>query len=405
MKEGWEVKKLGEVYDVRDGTHDSPKYQNDGYPLVTSKNLKNDVVNLDKVKYISEEDFININKRSKVDIGDVLFAMIGTIGNPTVITEEPNFAIKNVALFKVDSLQNSKFLKYYLESKATVDKMQKDAKGSTQKFVGLGYLRKFSIPIPPLIEQKQIVALLDQAFTAIDKAKTNIEKNIANAKELFQSKLNEIFSQKGDGWEEKSIIDLCDHKSQIVGGPFGSNLKVKDYRETGVPILRLQNIGKGYFIDKDIKFVDDSKAKELAYHSFESGDIVLAKLGIPIGKTCIVPDNFKFGIVVADVVRIRPNKKLINYNFLKHFLNSDNSVSQLNKDIRGATRPRVNIAEVRNLRLSVPKLDVQLNVTELIDKLETLRNNQISNYETKLDSLEELKKSILQKAFLGELTN
>src|SRR5690606_9492420 len=97
MSEKWDIKIMSEVYDVRDGTHDSPKYQDEGYPLITSKNLKDGIITFDKIKYISEEDYISINKRSKVDIGDVLFAMIGTIGNPTVITEEPNYAIKNVA--------------------------------------------------------------------------------------------------------------------------------------------------------------------------------------------------------------------------------------------------------------------------------------------------------------------
>ena len=110
--EGWEVRKLGEVYDVRDGTHDSPKYVKEGYALITSKNLKNDVLNYDKVNYITRKDYININKRSQVDVGDILFAMIGTIGNPIVIQNEPDFAIKNVALFKVPETQNSYFLKY-----------------------------------------------------------------------------------------------------------------------------------------------------------------------------------------------------------------------------------------------------------------------------------------------------
>ena len=99
----WVVKKLGEVYDVRDGTHDSPKYVKEGYALITSKNLKNDSLNYDNVNYITEQDYISINKRSKVDVGDVLFAMIGTIGNPIVIKDEPDFAIKNVALFPVQA--------------------------------------------------------------------------------------------------------------------------------------------------------------------------------------------------------------------------------------------------------------------------------------------------------------
>ena len=129
----WVVKKLGEVYDVRDGTHDSPKYVEEGYALITSKNLKNDNLNYDKVNYISEQDYVNINKRSKVDVGDILFAMIGTIGNPIVIKDEPDFAIKNVALFKVPEDQDSYFLKYYLDSGLVIEQMTKDAKGATRR--------------------------------------------------------------------------------------------------------------------------------------------------------------------------------------------------------------------------------------------------------------------------------
>ena len=118
-------------------------------------------MNYDNVKYISEQDYININKRSKVDKGDILFAMIGTIGNPVVIKDEPDFAIKNVALFKVPNSQNSNFLKYFLDAKSNIDKMMGDAKGTTQKFVGLGYLRAFKILLPPLKDQQIIVRKLD----------------------------------------------------------------------------------------------------------------------------------------------------------------------------------------------------------------------------------------------------
>jgi type I restriction enzyme S subunit len=108
------------------------------------------------------------------------------------------------------------------------------------------------------------------------------------------------------GWELKKLGQLSKNKDAVVSGPFGSNLKVSDYKDAGVPILRLQNIGKGYFIDKSIKYISEKKAEELKYHSFISGDIALAKLGIPIGKTCIIPSNFKSGIITADIVRIRP---------------------------------------------------------------------------------------------------
>lgn len=192
--EGWEDKKLSEVYDVRDGTHDSPKYQEMGYPLITSKNLKNDLISFDKISYISEEDFNNINKRSKVDKGDILFAMIGTIGNPVVIIEEPNFAIKNVALFKVPNNQNSLFLKYYLDTKSTVDKMIKDANGTTQKFVGLGYLRNFSISLPSLKEQEIIVSKLDALREQTKKLEAVYEQKLQDIEELKKSVLQKAFS-------------------------------------------------------------------------------------------------------------------------------------------------------------------------------------------------------------------
>ena len=190
----WEEKKLGEVCDVRDGTHDSPKYINKGFALITSKNLKNDTLNYDKVKYISEEDYTNINKRSKVDVGDILFAMIGTIGNPVVIKNKPCFAIKNVALFKVPKDQDSYFFKYYLDSQYVIQKMQKDAKGATQRFVGLGYLRNFRIPLPPLPEQKQIVKKLDIASTETKKLETIYQRKITCLDELKKSILQKAFN-------------------------------------------------------------------------------------------------------------------------------------------------------------------------------------------------------------------
>lgn len=129
--EGWVEKKLGEIYDVRDGTHDSPKYYDYGFPLITSKNLNGGTLEFDNVKLISKDDYIKINERSAVHKGDVLFAMIGTIGNPVIVEVEPTFAIKNVALFKVPEDQNSKFLRYYLMSQMVIDKMQFEAKGTT----------------------------------------------------------------------------------------------------------------------------------------------------------------------------------------------------------------------------------------------------------------------------------
>lgn len=276
------------------------------------------------------------------------------------------------------------------------------SKGSAQKNLDVPNFRKTKIIYPKSIsEQQEIVSILDNAFESIERAKSNAKRNLKNARELFDSYLQNIF-EKGK-WEETTLEKLSKKKDAIVSGPFGSNLKVSDYKEKGVPILRLQNVGKGKFINKSIKFITKEKADELKYHSYKSGDIVLAKLGIPIGKTCIIPDSFDDGIITADVVRIRPDKNIVNYKFLEYFLNTNIAVAQLTGNISGATRPRVNLSDVRNIKLVLPKLDEQLLIVNELDIL-TIKINKLEEIlDQKINCLEDLKKSILQKAFNGEL--
>ena len=192
-KEGWEEKKFSDLYDVRDGTHDSPKYHETGYPLVTSKNLRGGILDMSNVSFISEEDYNAINNRSKVDIGDVLFAMIGTIGNPVYVQEKPNYAIKNMALFKVPSNQSGEFLRYYLLNDNVLLKMQNESKGTTQKFVSLGYLRNFLIKIPSLSEQQSIVATLDSLKSKVDCLQENYDKISQECDALKQAILRQVF--------------------------------------------------------------------------------------------------------------------------------------------------------------------------------------------------------------------
>lgn len=201
------------------------------------------------------------------------------------------------------------------------------------------------------------------------------------------------------GWEIKRLGDLSKKKDAVVSGPFGSNLKVSDYEIKGIPILRLQNIGKGYFIDKDIKYISEKKAEELKYHSFISGDIALAKLGIPIGKTCIIPNHLKSGIITADVVRIRPNAKVVNHNFLEYFLNTDLSVSQLTGNISGATRPRVNLSDVRNIEIPLPPVPEQQRIVSILDEVFTAIAKAKANGKQNLKNVKELFDSYLQRVF------
>ena len=167
IPENWEWVRLNNCLDVRDGTHDSPKYHTSGHPLVTSKNLKEGRIDFSTCKLISEEDYNLINQRSQVDDKDILFAMIGTVGNPVLFRGTADFAIKNMALFKhIGDHISMEYVQWYLFF-AQYD-MKKQASGGVQSFVSLNYLRNYLIPIPPIEEQKRIVNVIEQEMQLVN---------------------------------------------------------------------------------------------------------------------------------------------------------------------------------------------------------------------------------------------
>lgn len=178
------VSKLGDLCDVRDGTHDSPKFHSEGYPLVTTKNLRNGQIDLSEVSLISEEDYLAINKRSKVDMGDILMPMIGTIGNPVLVEMTPEFAIKNMALIKfLDSSPDRQFILHFLKSDCFDKIVAKKNKGGTQKFLALGEIRSLPIPVPPETVQEKFVALM----AAIRSLGEKLEASLSEQNSLFTS--------------------------------------------------------------------------------------------------------------------------------------------------------------------------------------------------------------------------
>jgi type I restriction enzyme, S subunit len=184
----WERKELGKVKDVRDGTHDSPKYIIEGYPLVTSKNLSYSGLDLSNVSYISLDDFMKINKRSKVDVGDIIFGMIGTIGNPIMIDRD-DFAIKNVALIKNGGDILNVFLLQLLKSHLFKNYIQNEYSGSTQSFLGLNKIREYIFPMPNIEEQSKI----GQFFQTLDRLIGLQDKEIEKLKNLKKAFLEKMF--------------------------------------------------------------------------------------------------------------------------------------------------------------------------------------------------------------------
>ena len=160
---GWSWSRLGTCLDVRDGTHDTPRYVSEGVPLVTSKNLSNGRIDFSTAKLISREDSQAINQRSKVDGGDIMYAMIGSIGNPVLYQGTDEFSIKNMALFK--NILDGMYMEYvYWFLVLAQEDMRKAASGGVQAFVSLGYLRNYLIPVPPIAEQKRICDTIKQTL-------------------------------------------------------------------------------------------------------------------------------------------------------------------------------------------------------------------------------------------------
>ena len=192
----WETVKLGEVVDVRDGTHDTPKYVQTGIPFVTQKNITEAGISFTNVQYITEQDHLKFHERSNVARNDILIAMIGANrGNATIVNTDVVFSIKNVGLLKYTPDKfNNRFLLYYLRSQTAVNYIKKESKGGAQEFIGLKELRSFPVFCPSLTEQQRIVKEIESRLSQATASETYIENALQQAEALRQSILKKAFS-------------------------------------------------------------------------------------------------------------------------------------------------------------------------------------------------------------------
>ena len=268
--------------------------------------------------------------------------------------------------------------------------------GMTVPKLNQGNLRNVEIPIPPLPEQKRIVSILDRAFEAIDKAKANAQQNLKNAAALFESYSDNLYQKL----IEENKNDLLGDLAKLVRGPFGGSLKKSMFVEKGYAVYEQRN-AIGNFIDDFRYFIDEQKYNEMKRFSVNKGDILMSCSGT-IGKFTIINDNFKNGIINQVLLKITPdNNKVINKYLLfalSNFIKDGSSHS------KGAAIK--NIIAVKELKkINIPLLDIneQQQIVQKLDVLSAETKKLESIYQQKIDDLEELKKSILQKAFAGEL--
>ena len=335
----WEQRKLGEVSDVRDGTHDSPKYQSIGHPFVTSKNVKNGYITYDDIQYISDEDFAEINKRSKVDINDILMGMIGTIGNMALIRTEPDFAIKNVALIKDTKQINYLYLYHLLQSPFIEKQLTSGMDGGTQKFVSLGNVRNLNVIYPSDIEQDKIGCYFEKLDHLITLHQRKLFLNFAKRNDWEQRKLNEVaeFNPKSELPDEFEYVDL----ESVVGTEMISHrTETKDSAPSRAQ--RLAQPGDVFF---------------QTVRPYQKNNYLFSKLD----------NNYVFSTGYA---QMRPN---IDTAFLMSFLQTDSFVKIVLDNCTGTSYPAINSNDLSNLEISLPKsFEEQKKVGKTIISIDNL---------------------------------
>ncbi|QKJ63332.1 restriction endonuclease subunit S [Flavobacterium sp. M31R6] len=392
---------LNELVDVRDGTHDSPKYVDDGFPLITSKNLIDGRVDFENVNFITEIDYNSINKRSKVDEGDILYSMIGSIGNFAIVNFEPRFAIKNVALIKFkNSSLSSKYFIHYIKSNEFTSQIEKQSKGGTQKFVTLKILRSIQIPLPPLPQQQKIANILDAA----DELRQNDKALLAKYDELKQALFLDMFGDPVNnpkGWE---VIKLKEISTKIHSGntPKGGS---EVYVEEGITFFRSQNVWKNRLVYEDIAFIDQATHDKMMKSSLKHKDILMTKTGrintenSSLGRAAIYLGEDDKANVNGHVYLIRLKKDIIN-EFVLHILTTKEYRGHIRSVcVGGIDKRQLNKDHLENFPIINPPIELQNQFTKIVAQIE----EQKAIVQKSLEKSEELFNSLLQKAFKGGL--
>ncbi|MCA6711930.1 restriction endonuclease subunit S [Enterococcus faecalis] len=395
FSEDWELCKLGEESDVRDGTHDSPKYFDDGYPLVTSKNLKDFGLDLSDVSLISYKDFKSINKRSKVDIGDILFGMIGTIGNPVQIFRD-DFAIKNVALIKEQRKILNGFLIHILKSPVFDRYIRNENAGGTQKFLALSKVRGFEFLRPNIEEQVRIGNL----FKQIDNTITLHQRKLEQLKELKKAYLQLMFPKKDEivprmrfadfegEWEQCKLKNLF-LKGGSGGTPTSSN---SDYYNGDIPFLSISDITKsnGYIYTTE-KCISLEGLKNSSAWIVPKESISLAMYA-SVGKVAIL----KLDIATSQAFYNMIFEDINTRNYIYHYLIKKEVFNEWITLISTGTQANLNADKVKNTFVLIPSNNEQKKIAELLRCIEV----SIDIQQEKIHILKSLKKSYLQNMFI-----
>ena len=293
-----------------------------------------------------------------------------------------------------------RFLEYLLNTK----NLRNTANQTAQPVISYTTIKNVILVIPPLSEQKRIVSIVDQAFEGIDRAIANIQKNLASARELFESYLNGIFTLKGDGWMEKKLGTLLDTLTDYHANGSYETLKKN--------VKLLDNDGYAYMVrstdfennfTNSLKYIDKHAYEFLSKSKVLGGEIIISKIG-NAGKVYLMPQVDEPCSLAMNLFLLRINPGQIRSDYLYYFLESQFGKLQISERLNGTTTKTIRKDGIRSLNVLVAPLSHQKEIVEKLDSIASETQRLEAIYRQKLAALTELKQSILQKAFTGELT-
>ncbi|MHC9063493.1 restriction endonuclease subunit S [Nitrospira sp. CMX1] len=405
MRKGWQTKKLGDVCaTIQDGAHESPQRQFDSpgkgrFLYITSKNIRNNCLDLGNVSYVEEDFHSRIYPRCKPSIGDVLLTKDGAnTGNVTLNTlDEPFSLLSSVCLIKTkpDALSPG-FLSYYIQSPDGLKSITGQMTGAAIKRIILRDIKLAPIPIPPLPEQHRIVGILDEAFDGLARATANAEQNLRNARALFESHVQAVFSE---AWRDSEVVPLTELASDITDGDHLPPPKTS----TGIPFITIGNIVKS---SRKIDFSDTYKVSRDYFDSLkpnrrpQRGDVlytVTGSFGIPV-----LIDDWQEFCFQRHIGLIRP-KSRVDSRWLSYLMLSPQVFAQADAAATGAAQRTVSLKALRSFVVPSMSLIRQEKMAAQLDALAAETQRLESIYQRKLAALGELKKSLLHQAFTGQL--
>lgn len=399
MKKKWKIAALGDVCQVIGGgtpSKNCQEYYIGNIPWATVRDMQSDVISETECKITKEA--VKNSSTNIIPGGNVVIATRVGLGKVCLLEKDTaiNQDLRGLIPVKPNSL-STRFLFLWLKSIA--HKIIDEGTGATVQGVKLPFVKSLQIPLPPLPEQRRIVGILNEAFDAIAKAKANAEKNLQNARELFESHLNEVFTKRGEGWVEKRLGDIAE---SISTGPFGTMLHKSDYVDDGIPLVNPMNIIESKIIPSSKMMVNETTRNRLLVYTLKRGDVVIARRG-ELGRCAVVTEREEGWLCGTGSFFVRLKETMSGEYFVTLF-SSKPVRERLEESSVGTTMSNLNHGILNELILPLPPLKEQHKIMSTVHKLLFETQHLESIYKRKLTALEELKKSLLHQAFNGEFT-